>query len=265
MRPPGPAVRWSLPLLRALFSLAQKSTDRATTASQKMKESFDMRVAQRRTFNLKSGKKTPSGMRVHVEDIAYASSYLDSPPSVSEGSTPSPSSIASESSSVAAIVPLATTHQPPKLPPSFVPPKQGPLAHAEHSVREARKALVAERKDLSAAIQGLGDTFADLAKKDDELNKAYRDLGDNLITPEVRCMEDQLRNVLDEARDQMRLVGLAENRRNVCRRDLKDKEEDVVRMREGEEEEEEGEEEEGEEEEGEEEEEEEEQAVSEGV
>jgi hypothetical protein len=208
-----------------------------------MKESFDMRVAQRRTVNLKSGKKAPLGMRVHVNDITYASSYLDNPLRGSEGSTSShssfesqPSSPASDHSSVCsfvpAIIPLATTHQPPKLPPSFVPPKQGPLAHAERSVREARQALTAERADLSAAIQGLGDVVADVAGMDTRLAKAYRELRENLITSEIRSMEDQLRGVLDEARDRMRLVGLAENRRNVCRRDLKDKEEHVVTMRE---------------------------------
>jgi hypothetical protein len=67
---------------------------------------------------------------------------------------------------------------------------------------------------------------------DARLATAYRGLGEHLITAEVRRMENQLGSVLDEARDRMKLVGLAENRRNVCRRDLKDKEELVVSMRE---------------------------------
>jgi hypothetical protein len=248
MRPSGPAIKWSLPLLRALFSLAQKSTEHRITACQKMKESFKMRIAKRTAANLSFGKKAPSGMRIHTDDIAYASSYLDnlssdpetptsSPSSSPASSTPQPPSPASDNSShcssasVPAIVPLATTHRPPKLPPSFVPRKQGPLAHAELSVREARQALIAERVNVSAAIQGLGDIVADVADVDARLAKSYRGLGEHLLTAEVRYMEEQLGSVLDEARDRMKLVGLAENRRNVCRRDLKDKEELVVLMR----------------------------------
>jgi hypothetical protein len=248
MRPSGPATKWSLPLLRALCNLAQKSTEHRITACQKMKESFKVRIAKRTATNLSSGKKAPSGMRIHADDVAYASSYFENLPIDAETSTPSassspfsstsqPPSPASDNSShcssasVPAIVPLATTHRPPKLPPSFVPQKQGRLAHAELSVREARKALIAERANLSAAIQGLGDIVADVADVDARLAKAYRGLGEHLITVEVRRMENQLGSVLDEARDRMKLVGLAENRRNVCRRDLKDREETVVLMK----------------------------------
>jgi hypothetical protein len=247
MRPSGPATKWSLPLLRVLFSLAQKSTEHRITACQKMKESFKTRIAKRTATNLSSGKKAPSGMRIHADDVAYASSYFDNLPSDPETPTSSPSSSPSSSTSqppspasdnshcssasVPAIVPLATTHRPPKLPPYFVPQKQGRLAHAELSVREARKALIAERANLSAAIQGLGDIVADVADVDARLAKAYQGLGEHLITAEVRRMENQLGGVLDEARDRMKLVGLAENRRNVCRRDLKDREETAVLMR----------------------------------
>jgi hypothetical protein len=253
MRPSGLGIRWPLPLLRALYTLSQKTAD-FNVIAEKMKESFDIRVTQRmsgtkKSGNKKSSKKVLSSMKASVEDVRYAEKYVNSLVNASnsngESSSPHPSPHTSQLSaenseesdkepvnSAPPITPLATAHHPPKLPPSFVPQKQGLLAHAERSVHEARLALVAERADLSAAIQGLSDTVADVVDTDARLTDAY---SSNIATPAARKLEDQLRKVLDDARDRMRLVGLAENRRNVCRRDLKDKEEHVVRMREEEE------------------------------
>jgi hypothetical protein len=233
MRPTGPPSRWSLPLLRALFNLSQKTTEHRDTVAEKLKESFDTRVAERANENKRDGKRVPSGMRVHVDDVAHAESYIGNL-SDEESDTSSLHSGNSDHDSVASvaiIIPMTTAHQPPKLPPSFVPQKQGLLAHAERSVREAKQALVAERADLSAAIQGFGDIVADVADMDARLAEAYGGLGDDITTPEVREMEDRLRDILIEARDRMRLVGLAENRRNACRRDLKDHQEHLVVLR----------------------------------